>query len=40
VTLGGKHSFATMSFIAKTFIFLYVAMDTLDVDKWKMATTT
>nr|WFD52755.1 NHX9 [Nitraria sibirica] len=30
-----KHSFATMSFIAETFIFLYVGMDALDVDKWK-----
>jgi sodium/hydrogen exchanger 8 len=35
-----KHAFATMSFIAETFIFLYVGMDALDVDKWKMATTT
>ncbi len=40
VTFSGKHAFATMSFIAKTFIFLYVGMDALDVDKWKMATTT
>ncbi|KAJ7522860.1 hypothetical protein O6H91_18G029700 [Diphasiastrum complanatum] len=32
-----KHTFATMSFIAETFIFLYVGMDTLDVDKWKKA---
>ncbi len=40
VTLGGRHAFATMSFIAETFIFLYVGMDALDVDKWKMATTT
>jgi len=31
-----KHSFATMSFIAETFIFLYVGMDALDLDKWKM----
>ncbi|KAH9612663.1 hypothetical protein KSS87_008253 [Heliosperma pusillum] len=30
-----KHAFATMSFIAETFIFLYVGMDTLDIDKWK-----
>ncbi|CAM6008146.1 unnamed protein product, partial [Sphagnum balticum] len=35
-----KHAFATMSFIAETFIFLYVGMDALDVDKWKMASTT
>ncbi|XP_077240630.1 sodium/hydrogen exchanger 1-like isoform X1 [Tasmannia lanceolata] len=30
-----KHAFATMSFIAETFIFLYVGMDALDIDKWK-----
>ncbi|OWM85391.1 hypothetical protein CDL15_Pgr019015 [Punica granatum] len=30
-----KHAFATISFIAETFIFLYVGMDALDVDKWK-----
>ncbi|XP_021772979.1 sodium/hydrogen exchanger 1-like [Chenopodium quinoa] len=30
-----KHAFATMSFISETFIFLYVGMDTLDIDKWK-----
>jgi sodium/hydrogen exchanger 8 len=34
-----KHSFATMSFIAETFIFLYVGMDALDVDKWRMSKT-
>ncbi|KAH9576536.1 hypothetical protein CY35_01G167000 [Sphagnum magellanicum] len=33
-----KHAFATMSFIAEIFIFLYVGMDALD--KWKMVTTT
>lgn len=31
-----KHSFATMSFIAETFIFLYVGMDALDMQKWRM----
>lgn len=31
-----KHAFATMSFIAETFIFLYVGMDALDIEKWKM----
>ncbi|KAH9305083.1 hypothetical protein KI387_009487, partial [Taxus chinensis] len=31
-----KHTFATMSFIAETFIFLYVGMDALDMEKWKM----
>ncbi|KAL8159549.1 hypothetical protein V2J09_001086 [Rumex salicifolius] len=30
-----KHAFAMMSFIAETFIFLYVGMDALDIDKWK-----
>ncbi|KAL5768451.1 hypothetical protein ACOSP7_014998 [Xanthoceras sorbifolium] len=30
-----KHGFATISFIAETFIFLYVGMDALDIDKWK-----
>ncbi|KAL5987996.1 hypothetical protein ACLOJK_035759, partial [Asimina triloba] len=31
-----RHAFATMSFIAETFIFLYVGMDALDLEKWKM----
>jgi sodium/hydrogen exchanger 8 len=30
-----RHSFATISFIAETFIFLYVGMDAFDIDKWK-----
>ncbi|KAJ8753406.1 hypothetical protein K2173_019805 [Erythroxylum novogranatense] len=30
-----KHAFATMSFIAENFIFIYVGMDALDIDKWK-----
>ncbi|KAI3506687.1 hypothetical protein L1887_21250 [Cichorium endivia] len=29
-----KHTFATMSYIAEVFIFLYVGMDSLDVEKW------
>nr|GMD45295.1 sodium/hydrogen exchanger 1-like isoform X1 [Ipomoea batatas] len=29
-----RHSFATLSFVAETFIFLYVGMDALDIDKW------
>uniref|UniRef100_A0A7N0UL46 Cation/H+ exchanger transmembrane domain-containing protein n=2 Tax=Kalanchoe fedtschenkoi TaxID=63787 RepID=A0A7N0UL46_KALFE len=32
-----RHLFATMSFIAETFIFLYVGMDALDIEKWKMS---
>ncbi|KAH7447163.1 hypothetical protein KP509_01G094600 [Ceratopteris richardii] len=31
-----RHTFATLSFIAETFIFLYVGMDALDKDKWNM----
>ncbi|PRQ33310.1 putative cation/H+ exchanger, cation/H+ exchanger, CPA1 family, na+/H+ exchanger NHX -type [Rosa chinensis] len=30
------HVFAMMSFIAETFIFLYVGMDALDIEKWKL----
>ncbi|KAF5463461.1 hypothetical protein F2P56_019373 [Juglans regia] len=30
-----KHAFATISFIAETFLFLYVGMDALDIEKWK-----
>ncbi|KAL1550220.1 monovalent cation:H+ antiporter, CPA1 (nhx1) [Salvia divinorum] len=33
-----KHAFATLSFIAETFIFLYVGMDALDLEKWKFAS--
>ncbi|KAK4596024.1 hypothetical protein RGQ29_014202 [Quercus rubra] len=29
------YAFATISFIVGTFIFLYVGMDALDIDKWK-----
>ena len=32
---GCRHAFATMSFISETFIFLYVGMDALDIDKWR-----
>ncbi|KAJ0989753.1 hypothetical protein J5N97_008109 [Dioscorea zingiberensis] len=34
-----RHIFATLSFIAETFIFLYVGMDALDLEKWKMTKT-
>ncbi|KAL6284140.1 hypothetical protein ACE6H2_015069 [Prunus campanulata] len=34
----GRHVFAMMSFIAETFIFLYVGMDALDIEKWKITT--
>ncbi|KAG9134020.1 hypothetical protein Leryth_004720 [Lithospermum erythrorhizon] len=29
-----RHAFATISFISETFIFLYVGMDALDIEKW------
>ncbi|CAH9120012.1 unnamed protein product [Cuscuta epithymum] len=32
-----RHVFATLSFIAETFIFLYVGMDALDIEKWKIS---
>ncbi|XP_031284199.1 sodium/hydrogen exchanger 4 isoform X3 [Pistacia vera] len=31
-----RHIFEMMSFVAETFIFLYVGMDALDIEKWKM----
>nr|XP_027116081.1 sodium/hydrogen exchanger 1-like isoform X1 [Coffea arabica]XP_027116082.1 sodium/hydrogen exchanger 1-like isoform X1 [Coffea arabica]XP_027116083.1 sodium/hydrogen exchanger 1-like isoform X1 [Coffea arabica]XP_027116085.1 sodium/hydrogen exchanger 1-like isoform X1 [Coffea arabica] len=33
-----KHAFATLSFVAEIFIFLYVGMDALDIDKWKIVS--
>ncbi|CAN6469268.1 unnamed protein product [Victoria cruziana] len=33
-----KHAFATMSFIAETFIFLHVGMDALDIEKWRLVS--
>ncbi|XP_006663078.1 sodium/hydrogen exchanger 2-like [Oryza brachyantha] len=33
-----KHAFATLSFIAETFLFLYVGMDALDIEKWKIVS--
>ncbi|ONM58827.1 Sodium/hydrogen exchanger 2 [Zea mays] len=32
----GRHAFATLSFISETFLFLYVGMDALDIEKWKI----
>ncbi|GKD54939.1 sodium/hydrogen exchanger 4-like protein isoform X2, partial [Tanacetum coccineum] len=32
------YAFATLSFIAETFIFLYVGMDALDYEKWKVSS--
>lgn len=29
-----KHAFATLSFISEIFIFMYVGMDALDIEKW------
>nr|AAP20432.1 Na+/H+ antiporter NHX5 [Zea mays subsp. mays] len=33
-----RHVFAMLSFIAETFIFLYVGTDALDFDKWKTSS--
>ncbi|GFQ06112.1 sodium/hydrogen exchanger 2 [Phtheirospermum japonicum] len=33
-----KHAFATLSFIAEIFIFLYVGMDALDLEKWELVS--
>ncbi|CAL9148389.1 unnamed protein product [Musa hybrid cultivar] len=33
-----KHAFATLSFIAETFLFLYVGMDALDIEKWRFVS--
>ncbi|KAJ0774406.1 putative cation/H+ exchanger, cation/H+ exchanger, CPA1 family [Helianthus annuus] len=33
-----RYAFATLSYIAETFIFLYVGMDALDYEKWKTST--
>lgn len=33
-----RHAFATLSFIAETFLFLYVGMDALDIEKWKFTS--
>lgn len=33
-----RHTFATLSFLAETFIFLYVGMDALDIEKWRFVS--
>ncbi|XP_009777204.1 sodium/hydrogen exchanger 1-like [Nicotiana sylvestris] len=33
-----KHTFATLSFVAEIFIFLYVGMDALDIEKWRFVS--
>ncbi|KAA8543161.1 hypothetical protein F0562_021344 [Nyssa sinensis] len=33
-----KHVFAMLSFVAEIFIFLYVGMDALDIEKWKFVS--
>ncbi|XP_051152696.1 sodium/hydrogen exchanger 2-like [Andrographis paniculata] len=33
-----KHAFVTLSFVAETFIFLYVGMDALDIEKWRVVS--
>jgi hypothetical protein len=33
-----QHAFATSAFISETFLFLYVGMDALDIEKWKFAS--
>ncbi|XP_058200207.1 sodium/hydrogen exchanger 1-like [Rhododendron vialii] len=33
-----KHGFATLSFIAEVFIFVYVGMDALDMEKWRFVS--
>lgn len=33
-----RHAFATFSFVAEIFIFLYVGMDALDIEKWKFVS--
>ncbi|KAI5650665.1 hypothetical protein M9H77_36670 [Catharanthus roseus] len=33
-----KHAFATLSFICEIFIFVYVGMDALDIEKWRIVS--
>ncbi|KAK4482224.1 hypothetical protein RD792_009370 [Penstemon davidsonii] len=34
----GRYGFETMSFIGETFIFFYVGMDALDIEKWRLVS--
>lgn len=33
-----RHAFATLSFVAEVFIFVYVGMDALDIAKWRFVS--
>ncbi|KAL2458566.1 Sodium/hydrogen exchanger 2 [Forsythia ovata] len=33
-----KHTFATLSFVGEIFIFLFVGMDALDIEKWRFVS--
>ncbi|KAB1199431.1 Sodium/hydrogen exchanger 2 [Morella rubra] len=33
-----KHAFATLSFVSEIFIFLYVGMDAMDIEKWAVVS--
>nr|WFD52747.1 NHX1 [Nitraria sibirica] len=33
-----KHTFTTLSFLSEIFIFLYVGMDALDIEKWRIVS--
>lgn len=33
-----RHTFATFSFVSEIFIFLYVGMDAIDMEKWKVVS--
>ncbi|PSS33941.1 Sodium/hydrogen exchanger 2 like [Actinidia chinensis var. chinensis] len=33
-----KHAFATLSFVCEIFIFLYVGMDAMDIEKWRFVS--
>jgi hypothetical protein len=40
IVFDNRHAFATLSFISETFLFLYVGMDALDIEKWKIVSET